>query len=104
MTRSQALAWGRGDRSRIPSSAFPAAVLALVEERVGHRSCVDCDALGLVPPAEEPIEVDHVQALARGGDNHHLNLTFRCRSHNRSKCARPANEAPRRPKWERRRA
>jgi 5-methylcytosine-specific restriction endonuclease McrA len=102
VTRSEALSWGKGNKTRITSADFPPGVLRLVEERLGHRSCVECRELGLVPPANEPIEVDHLQALARGGTNHHQNLTFRCRSHNRAKGDRSANEAPRRPRWERR--
>lgn len=91
--------WGRGLKKRVP---VPAEVLALVEERLGGKVCEECRALGLVTPADEPIELDHREALARGGDNHHLNLTFRCRSHNRAKAGRLPG-APRAPRWLRRR-
>lgn len=103
MTRAQALAWGRGDRARIPTRDFPGEVLALVDARLGARACVECRELALETPADEPLELDHLQPLARGGDNHHLNLTWRCRSHNRARGAAPANAPARRPRWERRR-
>lgn len=77
--------WGRGLRRRIPVSQVPAEVLALVDEREGGRTCADCKAEGRVPPPGEPLELDHKQALARGGDYHHLNLRFACRSHNRAR-------------------
>lgn len=90
MTRDEALAWGRGDTRRIATRDFPGEVLALVDERLGGRFCVECRALGVDPPEGEPLEVDHLQPLARGGDNHHRNLTWRCRSHNRGRGARSA--------------
>ncbi len=92
--------WGRGLRSRVP---IPPEVLALVEERLGGRYCEDCRRMGLEPPADEPLEVDHRMPLARGGDNHHLNLTIRCRSHNRAKKDRMPGEPIRPPRWQRRR-
>lgn len=101
MTRDEADRWGRdkkGERVDVP-----AAVLALVVERLGARRCVDCARLGIVTPETVPLEVDHVRALARGGDHHHTNLTLRCRSHNRAKAARPATTPPKAPAWERRR-
>jgi hypothetical protein len=104
VTRSEALSWGRGDTRRLSVRDYPAAVLALVRERLRGWACVDCVALGLTPPDDEPLEVDHLRPLARRGDNHHLNLTVRCRSHNRARGAGSANAEPRRPKWERRRA
>ena len=100
MTRAEALLWGRGLRARV---AIPAEVLALVDERQGGRFCVACRALDLVTPADVPLEPDHRQALANGGDNHHLNLEWLCRSHNRSKKDKPAGSPLRRPRWERRR-
>lgn len=105
MTRAEALLWGRGNRRRITSADFPAEVLALVAARLGHRSCVDCLELGCdgERPADVLIQVDHLQPLARRGDNHHLNLTFRCEDHNRAKSDKSATAAPRRPRWERRR-
>lgn len=94
--------WGRGLTKRVP---IPAEVLALVEERMGGVYCEDCRALNLETPHDEPLEVDHRQPLAKGGDNHHLNLTWRCRSHNRHKKDRSPGEAPTAtPKWMRRRA
>ena len=61
------------------------------------------DYLGLVTPASEPLEVDHVLPLSRGGDNMHANLTWRCRSHNRARGNRDVSDRPIRPAWERRR-
>lgn len=97
------LLWGRGDQRRISTRDFPRAVVALVEERLRGRYCVDCRALGLEPPADEPLELDHLQPLSRGGDNHHMNLAWRCMSHNRSRGNRAPLGAPARPRWERRR-
>jgi hypothetical protein len=110
VTRDEALAWGRAPKGRraprIATRDFPAEVLALVYARLGHRTCVDCLELGCDDerPDDVQLQVDHMQPLARGGDNHHLNLTIRCADHNRSKSDRSATAAPRRPKWERRRA
>jgi hypothetical protein len=103
VTRAEALAWGRGDRRRIATRDFPAEVLALVDERQGGRFCVECRALGLVTPAAEPLEADHLQPLSRGGDNHHGNITWRCRAHNRARGARSALAPARQPRWARRR-
>ena len=98
MTRDEALSWGRGDTRRIATRDIPAEVLALVDERLGGRYCVECRALGLTPPASEPLEADHLQPLATGGDNHHTNLTWRCRSHNRGRGARSALAPAREPR------
>lgn len=103
MTRSEALRWGRGDKRRITTAAFPAEVVALVDERLRGRYCVDCRELGLVTPDDVPLELDHVEPLSGRGDNSHLNLTWRCRSHNRAKCDRKAAARPGRPRWARRR-
>lgn len=104
MTRSEALSWGRGNRTRIATRDMPPEVLALVDERLGGRVCIECRELGLTTPASEPIEADHLQPVSRGGDNHHLNITWRCRSHNRARRDTRASAPARRPKWERRRA
>lgn len=77
--------WGRGDSRRLKTSQIPAAVLALVEARDGGRRCVACQRLGVRTPAAEPLEIDHKQALARGGTNHWSNLQWLCRGHNRAK-------------------
>lgn len=98
MTREEALVWGRGVHVRV---TIPDEVLALVEERMRGVYCPDCRALGLVTPPEVPLEIDHKQALARGGDNRHENLEWRCESHNRAKAARPVSEA-KTPAWARR--
>lgn len=98
-----AFAWGRGDNQRVATRDFPRAVLALVDERQGGRFCVECRALNMVTPPDVPLEIDHRQALAAGGDNHHLNLVWRCRSHNRAKGARKEGAA-RVPRWARRRS
>lgn len=109
MTRAQALVWGRGVTRRVALRDVPLEVLALVDERQGGRYCVDCRELGLVTPKSVPLELDHVMPLFLGGDHSHRNLTWRCRSHNRSKKAKTPREArtsdgtPRRPRWERRR-
>ena len=96
-------AWGRGDRRRLRLRDYPPAVLALVDERQGGRFCEDCARLGLTAPASEPLELDHRQALAAGGDNHHLNLRWTCRGHNRGKQHRPLAARPGLPAWARRR-
>ena len=94
-------AWGRGDTERLATRDFPAEVLELVDERQGGRFCVPCRETGRQPPADEPLELDHLQPLSKGGDNHHLNLRWACRAHNRGRGAR--RDAPARPRWERRR-
>jgi hypothetical protein len=103
VTRGEALAWGRGDRTRIDRRDVPAEVLALVTERMGGEFCEDCRALKLETPADVPIELDHKQALAAGGDNHHANLRWACRSHNRGRGSRSITEPVRAPRWHRRR-
>lgn len=90
-------------RARVATRHIPPEVLALVDERLGGRFCVDCRSLGLETPRDVPLEADHLQALARGGDNSHLNLTWRCRSHNRAKGAKRAGAEPGRPRWDRKR-
>lgn len=97
------LDWGRGDHRRIATRDFPAAVLALVDERQGGRFCVACRELGLEPPSDVELQVDHKQPLARGGDNHHLNLRWLCESHNKARRDAPINGPIGRPRWERRR-
>ena len=94
--------WGQGDTVRRSTRDYPTVVLDLVDARLRGRRCVDCVKLGLVTPASEPLEVDHVLPLSKGGDNHHRNLTWRCRSHNRARGARPPSMIPIRPAWERR--
>lgn len=99
LTRDEALAWGRGDTRRIPVTDFPAEVLELVTERQRGCYCAACKRAGLRTPESEPIELDHRQPLARGGDNHHLNLEWACRGHNRAKGSRRKAPAP--PPWAR---
>lgn len=96
------LAWGRGDHRRLRVEDYPPAVLALVDARDGRR-CEDCARAGLATPASEPLELDHRQPLAQGGDNHHLNLRWACRGHNRGRRDRPLELRPRLPRWARRR-
>lgn len=103
MTRGEALSWGLDDRRRIPTRDFPPEVLALVDERLGGRYCVECRALGLVTPEGEPLEADHLQPLSKEGTNHHRNLTWRCRSHNRGRGARSALAPAKAPRWARKR-
>lgn len=102
MTRSEALSWGRGIGERIATRDMPAEVLALVDERHGGRHCIACRAQRLATPADEPMEIDHMQPLSKGGDSHHLNLRWLCRSHNRARGDRrdPPAQPPR---WARRR-
>lgn len=92
-------AWGRGDSTRIATRDFPAAVVGLVLKRQGGRVCVWCVRQGLVTPKSEPLELDHLRPLSKGGDNHHTNLAFACRAHNRSKRDRRAPTHP--PTWAR---
>lgn len=101
MSPGEAREWGRGDRRRIPARDFPGEVLALVDERQGGRRCDACHAAGRTPPASEPLELDHRQPIALGGDNHWLNLRWLCRSCNRGRGTRPGT--PGRPAWTRRR-
>ncbi len=82
---------------------YPPEVLALVEKRQGGRFCEDCRTLGLVTPPDVPLEVDHRQPLAKGGDSHHLNLRFACKSHNAGRGMRPLELRPPRPAWSYRR-
>lgn len=93
-------AWGLGRCERVRIHDIPRSVLALVDERQGGRYCVACRRSGYVTPPEEPLELDHKQPLSMGGDNHHLNLQWLCRSHNRGRCNR--REAPVIPAWLRR--
>lgn len=94
------LTWGRGDRRRVSTRDIPAGVLALVDARLGARACSACVDLGLELPPEVPLEIDHKQPLAAGGDNHHLNLRWLCRSHNRGRGKRKG--LSRDPAWKRR--
>lgn len=98
MTREKALLWGRHVRERVE---IPDEVLALVEERMRGVYCVACRELGLVTPPHVALQIDHIQALAAGGDNHHLNLQWLCEDHNKAKSARPVT-APKTPAWARR--
>jgi len=92
--------WGRGDTRRLTVHQFPRAVLELVYDAQGHHPCEDCHALGLTPPPDEPLELDHKQPISLGGDNHWSNLRRLCRSHNRGRGARAG--APKEPAWLRR--
>lgn len=94
-----AYAWGRGNKARIDHRDYPGEVLALVTERMGGVHCEDCRALKLVTPPDVPMEIDHKQPLASGGDNHHLNLRWSCRSHNRGRAGRPITDPVRAPRW-----
>lgn len=95
--------WGIGDTRRIATRDFPPGVLVLVEERQGGRWCVACRAMGLTPPEDEPLEVDHKRPLGKGGDNNWTNLQFLCRSHNRAKKDGQLTEpALSNPAWKRR--
>jgi len=82
--------WGRGVGRRVAQGDVPPAVLAQVRLRDGD-GCVVCRRQGLTPPDDEPVELDHKQPLARGGDNHWTNLQLLCRSHNRARGTRKAD-------------
>lgn len=92
--------WGVGDRRRIPGGRIPEAVKALVDERQGGRFCVACRLIGQTPPPGEPLELDHLQPLSKGGDNSARNLRWLCRSHNAGRGAR--KRPPKEPAWLRR--
>jgi 5-methylcytosine-specific restriction endonuclease McrA len=98
VTRDEALLWGRGVHTRV---AIPDEVLALVEERMRGVYCAECRTLKLVTPPDVALEVDHKQALVRGGDNRHENLQWLCEDHNKAMAGRPV-AAPRTPAWARR--
>lgn len=91
--------WGRGDARRHKREDVPAGVLELVDLRQGGRFCVLCCEQGLTTPADEPLVLDHLQPLSRGGDNHHSNLRWLCRAHNSGRRDRPLWAGP--PRWAR---
>lgn len=76
--------WGRGVRRRVARRDLPREVLALLTQRDG-QGCAACTRLGLTPPLDEPLEIDHKQPISLGGDSHWTNLQVLCRFHNRSK-------------------
>ncbi len=82
------MGWGRGDRRRLSLRDYPPAVLALVDAKQGGRFCTLCREQGLVTPPDEPLVLDHLQPLSRGGDNHAMNLRWLCASHNARRGAR----------------
>lgn len=90
---------------RTATRDFPPATLAAVDRRQGGRYCVLCREHGLTTPADEPLELDHMQPLAAGGTDHPTNLQWLCRSHNRAKQARRALSvaSAKFPAWSRRR-
>lgn len=91
--------WGRGVTKRIATRDIPGDVKRLVDERQGGRFCVYCKMLDMVTPPTEPMELDHKQPLSKGGDNHHLNLQWACKSHNRSRGDKPVGTKPKVPAW-----
>lgn len=76
--------WGRGITRRLKLPQVPASVLVLVEQRDGP-GCTECNRLGLSPPSDEPLELDHKQPLSLGGDYRWENLQLLCRSHNKGR-------------------
>ena len=82
---------------RIAPSKIPRAVLDLVEERDGGRFCVTCKRLGIRPPPDVPLELDHIQPVSEGGSNHFSNLRWLCKSHNSGRRGRPSER--RTPAW-----
>lgn len=95
-----AYTWGRGDTQRRTTSSFPPEVLALVDERQRGRYCVACRQQELVTPDDEPLEIDHMRPLSKGGDNCYRNLRWLCRGHNRARGSRDKCFA--RPPWAKR--
>lgn len=85
--------------SRRAARDFPPSVLAAVDRRQGGRYCVHCREAGLTTPPDEPLELDHMQPVSRGGTDDPSNLQWLCRGHNRSKGAR--KRARREPPWAR---
>jgi len=79
--------WGRGVNRRLSLRDIPGDVLDQVTVRDG-LGCTFCRYLGLTAPDDEPLELDHIQPLALGGDYHWSNLRWLCRSHNRMRGAR----------------
>lgn len=94
MTPAEARAW-EGGAGRIATRDVPAAVLALVDERQGGRFCRECRHHKIETPADEPLELDHIRPLSRGGKTKWNNMQWLCRGHNRGKGARTT--APTRP-------
>ncbi len=91
--------WGRGDTARRSVRDVPAAVLELVDARLGRRCCETCWRAGRTVPPDEPLELDHRRPLARGGDNHHANLRWLCRGCNRGRGAKDGDVSE--PAWAR---
>lgn len=89
MTPREAEAWGRGDRTRVTTRDVPGEVKELVDKKQGGRFCVLCREEGLETPDEEPLVLDHLCPLSKGGDNHWTNLRWLCAGHNRRRQARP---------------
>jgi len=89
--------WGKGVKTR--PREFPPSVLEIVTEKQGGKFCVYCHRFGLTTPEEIPLVIDHMQPLAKGGDNHWSNLQWCCVSHN---CAKADGRPIRyKPKWAR---
>lgn len=89
--------WGRGVQRRVALKELPREVLALLYRRDG-QGCAACTRLGLTPPLDEPLEVDHKRPIVSGGDSHWNNLQVLCRFHNRSKGSRQL-QGSRLPTW-----
>lgn len=89
---------------RTATRDFPASTLAAVDRRQGGRYCVLCREHKLVTPANEPLELDHMQPRSCGGTDHPSNLQWLCRAHNRSKSGKraPSVAAAKVPSWSRR--
>lgn len=63
---------------------------------VFKRDCFTCQYCGAQPP-DSVLEVDHITAVANGGDNQITNLLTACDRCNRGKGARRLEVVPRRP-------
>lgn len=100
MVAEFAYTWGIGDTTRRKLEDIPLDVLLLVDERQGGRRCETCHETGRTTPPDEPLELDHRKPIVNGGDNHHSNLRWLCRAHNRARGAR--RDVPDVPAWERR--
>lgn len=89
--------WGRGVQRRVALRELPREVLALLHRRDG-KTCAACTRVGLTPPDDEPLEVDHIRPISHGGDSHWSNLQILCRYHNRARGNRQLDES-RLPTW-----
>lgn len=91
--------WGRDDSTRVAGRDLPASVRELVDAHCGRR-CWWCAQANRERPKGEPLTLEHLQPLSRGGDNHYTNLVWACRSCNLGRGNR--DKPPATPAWQRR--